>query len=296
MSITATLAWGRRRLLWPFKAAMERWPLMRGLDTLYAVAPGVGRTLIRLWYQHMTRLDKNADMVFMNYGFAGDGFCDPDVVLRPEDEFNRYCIQLYHHVAGAVDLSGKDVLEVGCGRGGGAAYVAGYLKPGTMTGVDIAPKAIEFCRGHYAVPNLGFRQGDAEALPFEDGSYDAVVNVESSHCYGSMEQFLGEVHRVLRPGGWFLFADRRHRRGIVPLQNQLEQAGFEVVRKRHITTNILRALDLDEERKQDLIRKGVPWFLRNTFRQFAATRGTSLYKSFDKGGWEYVSFVLRRKA
>jgi len=275
---------------------MERWPLMRGLDTLYAVAPGVGRTLIRFWYQHMTRLDKNADMVFMNYGFAGTEAQDPDITLHPDDESNRYCIQLYHHVAGAVDLSGLDVLEVGCGRGGGASYVARYLKPGSMTGVDIAPGAVEFCDNHYDQPNLGFRQGDAEALPFGDGTFDAVINVESSHCYGSMEQFLAEVYRLLRPGGWFLFADRRHRKGVAPLHDQLERAGFEVVRKRHITANILGALELDNERKQALIRKGVPWFLRNVFRQFAATKGTSLYKSFDKGGWEYVSFVLRKSA
>ena len=49
--------------------------------------------------------------------------------------------------------------------------------------------------------------GDAESLPFGDEMFDAVVNVESSHCYGSTPAFLAQVKRVLRCGGHFLFAD-----------------------------------------------------------------------------------------
>lgn len=268
--------------------------MMKSLDVLYAVAPGIGKLMTKLWYQHMTRLDKKAEMVFMNYGYADLAADAPGLDLHEHDEPNRYCIQLYHHVAGAVDLTGKDVLEVGCGRGGGAHFIARYLHPGSMTGVDIAPKAVEFCARHHKHERLCFRHGDAEDLPFPDCSFDAVVNVESSHCYGSMSRFLSEVRRLLRPGGLFLFADRRDRPGMGKLREQLHRAGFELVREKRITDNILRALDLDESRRQALIGKGVPWFLRNVFRQFAATKGTSLYNSFSKGGWEYHSFVLRK--
>jgi ubiquinone/menaquinone biosynthesis C-methylase UbiE len=293
MSISSVGAWPRK--MWrPMKRIVERLPMMKTLDLMYMASPMIGRTVTRIWYQHMTRMDKKAEMVFMNYGYADlDAGCT-GLELATADEEDRYCIQLYHHVAGAVSIEGHDVLEVGCGRGGGASYVARYLKPNSMTGIDIAAKAVEFCRRHYSAANLSFEHGDAEALPFEDGSFDTVVNVESSHCYASMPRFLAEVRRALRPGGWLLLADRRDRNGIGTLRNQLVNAGFEVVREKRITDNILRALDLDEERKQALIRRGVPWFLRNMFRQFAATRGTSLYNSFDKGGWEYFSFVLRK--
>jgi len=282
-------------MMWrPVKRIVERLPMMKTLDLMYMASPTVGRAVTRVWYQHMTRMDKKAQMVFMNYGYADlDPGCT-GLELATADEEDRYCIQLYHHVAGAVDIEGHDVLEIGCGRGGGASYVARYLRPNSMTGIDIAAEAVEFCRRHYSVGNLRFEHGDAEALPFEDGSFDTVVNVESSHCYASMPRFLAEVRRALRPGGWLLLADRRDRNGVDTLRNHLVNAGFEVVREKRITDNILRALDLDEERKQALIRRGVPWFLRNMFRQFAATRGTSLYNSFDKGGWEYFSFVLRK--
>jgi SAM-dependent methyltransferase len=266
-------------------------PMMRILDLIYSLSPGTGRMLVKLWYRFMTHLDKEADMVFMNYGFAEAG---SQLELLGEDEVNRYCIQLYHHVASGVELKDRDVLEIGCGRGGGASYVARYLGPRSVTGMDLAPNAVEFCRGHHNADGLDFVCGDAVDLPFADGSFDAVINVESSHCYSSMREFLGEVHRTLRPDGHLLLADRRDRRGIVALRSQFARHGFHVVSERRITPNILRALDMDNERKLALIHRGVPGLWRKMFKQFAATPGTSMYESFRKGHWEYFSFVLRR--
>jgi SAM-dependent methyltransferase len=270
--------------------------MMRFLDLANRLAPALGRATTRVWYQYMTRLDRAAEMVFMNYGFAELDGAGPLLSLEPDDERDRYCIQLYHHVAAAVPLDGRDVLEVGCGRGGGAAYIARYLGPRSMTGVDIARAAVGFCAGHHRCDRLAFRHADAEALPFADASFDAVVNVESAHCYPSMKRFLGEVYRCLRPGGYFLFADRCDRRHSERLRGQLRRARFSVVEERNITPNILRALDLDERRKVELIDRGVPWLFRKAFKQFAATEGTSLRLAFESGHWEYLSFVLRKPA
>jgi SAM-dependent methyltransferase len=274
---------------------LERLPMMRTLDRVNRVIPGLGRLTVKLWYHYMTRLDRNADMIFMNYGFADLDDQAVRVHLEPDDEKTRLGIQLYHHVAGSVDLRGKDVLEVGSGRGGGASYVARYLGPRSMMGVDVAEPATRFCCDFHAVANLRFRHGDAEALPFPDGSFDAIINVESSHCYPSMARFVGEVHRLLRPGGHFLIADRRTRTEIEKLRAQLTAGQFELERAINITPNILRALDLDEERKLALIYTHVPALARKAFKQFAATKGTSLYESFRTGSWEYWSFVLRKK-
>jgi len=49
------------------------------------------------------------------------------IPLQPEDEPNRACIQLYHHVATQVPLRGMKVLEVSCGHGGGASYLTRTL-------------------------------------------------------------------------------------------------------------------------------------------------------------------------
>jgi SAM-dependent methyltransferase len=262
---------------------------------IYRLPHSLQQPLSRWWYSAISRLDRDADMTFMNYGWADLDHGAPALALPPEDERNRYCIQLYHRVAGAVELRGRDVLEVGCGRGGGAAYIARALQPRTTTGLDYTRQSIEFCRRHHAAPGLSFVQGDAEALQFPAGSFDAVVNVESSHCYGSMAKFLGGVRRVLRPGGHFLYADHRDRANLATWRRQLADSGLNVLDEDPINANVVRALELDDARKRALIDRRVPEMLRPMFYEFAAMQGTrSLYGTLRDGTKTYMRFVLQK--
>src|SRR5512138_2297 len=95
---------------------------------VYRISPGLGKVSVRIWYQHITRFEKQHEMIFMNYGFAGVGGA-PQPVLLGEDEADRYCIQLYHHLAVSIDMACRDVLQVGSGRGGGCSYISRYLGP-----------------------------------------------------------------------------------------------------------------------------------------------------------------------
>ena len=95
--------------------------------------------------------------------------------------------------------TGREVLEVGSGRGGGASFVARYLRPSRVVGVDVSPQSVAFCRARHSAPGLSFEVGNAEQLGFAAASFDAILNVESSHCYGDMGAFVREVRRVLRP-------------------------------------------------------------------------------------------------
>jgi ubiquinone/menaquinone biosynthesis C-methylase UbiE len=264
------------------------------VDIIMERSPAARRRLIRFWYQMLSRLDTDAVMPFMNYGYVDLDPDAPELPLGEHDATHRYCVQLYHHVAGAIDLAGKAVLEVGCGRGGGASYVARELRPRSMTGVDFSDRAIRFCAGYHRASGARFLPADAEALPFAAEVFDAVVNVESSHCYTSMERFASEVYRVLRPGGCLLYTDFREREQIGALRDTLTGAGFAIVAERAITPNIVRALDLDNDRKQALIRRYAPRILSTRFAQFAAIRGTSVYEGFRTGRLDYRSFVLQK--
>src|SRR4051794_21293817 len=97
------------------------------------------RLLWRGWYQFLAARYRDHRWTFMNYGYRWPAGARAALVLAPEDESDRSCIQLYDLVASAVPLQGRDVLEVGSGRGGGASYVARYLKPRRMVAVDLSP-------------------------------------------------------------------------------------------------------------------------------------------------------------
>jgi ubiquinone/menaquinone biosynthesis C-methylase UbiE len=255
--------------------------------------PKFRKTTRKQMYQFMAKYYQKRDWSFMNYGYAPEDVTEVPTLQR-DDEINRYCIQLYHHVTNAVELRGLKVLEVGSGRGGGADYIKRYLGPAHMIGVDFSDKAVNLCRQHYHVEGLSFMPGDAEHLPFDDDSFDAVVNVESSHCYGSMAAFLSQVRRVLKPGGHFLFADFRPREQLNELDVQLESSGMRHIKQKDITPNVIEALDADHERRVAHIRRGAPKFLVKLLQEFAGTKGAGIYKKFQTGATVYKSFVLQK--
>jgi ubiquinone/menaquinone biosynthesis C-methylase UbiE len=267
--------------------------LMRAALSLTTHSPAFKRFLWRRWYQYLAGYQVT-DWGFMNYGYASLQPDESPLALQPEDEPNRYSIQLYHYVAGRAALEGRDVLEVGCGRGGGASFVKRYLRPKQMTGVDFSPKAVRFCRERHRQDGLSFVVGDAEALPLEGDSFDAVLNVESSHCYGSMPAFLAQVRRVLRPGGHFLFADLRSKEDRGRLHQNLVDSGMTIVEQEDITANVVEALTRDSRRKLQLLEQHGNQRLMSVFRQFAAIEGSGVYEGFRNGSAAYLRYTLRK--
>jgi len=267
--------------------------LAKLLGLITRLFPRLKRSLWQRWYDFLAAKNTEAGWTFMNYGFAP---LDPDsrpLTLLEGDEPDRLCIQLYHHVAAERDLRGLTVLEVGCGRGGGASYISRYLSPRSIVGVDFSANAVALCRRHRH-PGLAFAVGDAEALPFAGESFDAVINVESSHGYASMARFLQEVYRVLRPDGRFLFADLRGRGDVELLRDALRAAGLAVLVERVITRNVVAAMQQDSARKLALIHAKIAWPLRGPFQHFAGIQGTTIYEALRTGRAQYLSFVCAR--
>src|SRR5437867_6117981 len=122
---------------------------------LGAFSPQFKRLLWWCWYQYLASY-KLSDWRFMNYGYASLDPSDEAVLLAPDDEPDRYSIQLYHRVASAVALRNRDVLEVGCGRGGGSSFVKRYHCPKKVIGVDFSARAIRFCEQKYRIDGLSF--------------------------------------------------------------------------------------------------------------------------------------------
>ena len=255
--------------------------------------PFFRRIIWKPFYEILAKKTQVESWNFMNYGYAPFEY-ETSLTLKQEDEINRYSLQLYHYLATRVDISQKEVLEVGSGRGGGAAYIANYLQPKVITGIDIAHNAVELANRKHATGNLKFMQGNAEKLPFNDESFDVVINVESCHAYGSVPVFLKEVKRVLRPGGFFLCTDIRLASEMQTLKESLLATGMNLLSDEDITNNVVRAIETEEPEKQKRIAATIPkWFIK-TFREFAGVKNSKAHRDLQSGTLIYHRFVLQK--
>lgn len=103
--------------------------------------------------------------------------------------------------AGAIS-AGSRVLELGSGPGNTANILA--QSGASVTAIDFSSKMVEVARSAY--PEITFKQADAEQLPFEADSFDAVVASFLLHRLARPEVVLREAFRVLKPTGRFAFA------------------------------------------------------------------------------------------
>jgi ubiquinone/menaquinone biosynthesis C-methylase UbiE len=246
------------------------------------------------FYEILAKKFRILDWHFMNYGYAFDPGA-PVLHLRPNDEINRYPIQLYHYLATKTNIEGKEILEVGCGRGGGSRYINSYLNPRHVTALDIASNAIKWAKQHHKDKDLLFIQGDAQKLPFADGAFEVVLNVESCHAYPSVPKFLAEVKRILKPSGFFLCTDLRNPAGMVKLKETLLSSGMQLESEEDITTNVVLAIEQENTTKEKRINEHVSKWVRPVFRQFAGTKGSKIHKDLLSGALIYHSFVLTKK-
>ncbi len=247
--------------------------------------------IFKIWYWYVNKVDKNADILFMNYGFSDK---DQGIPLDEQDEPNRYSIQLYHHLVCTAEIKNKDIVEIGCGRGGGLFYITKNLSPASAKGVELDKQAVSFCNRHYSLDGLMFLNGDAQNLSLENNSCDVVINVESSHRYPDMKAFLGEVSRILRPDGYFLFTDFRSDYEIEDMKKELELSGMSVLKERLINKEVVAALELDDERKRKLVKKLIPKILHKTALNFAGTIGSETYNRFLSHKYIYFSYILKK--
>jgi ubiquinone/menaquinone biosynthesis C-methylase UbiE len=102
---------------------------------------------------------------------------------------------------------GMKVLDVACGTGN-LAIPAARLGA-TVTGVDIAANSVEQARQNAKAEGLSakFDEGDAEALPYDDASFDAVVTMFGAMFAPRPELVASELKRVCRPGGFIAMAN-----------------------------------------------------------------------------------------
>jgi acyl transferase domain-containing protein/SAM-dependent methyltransferase len=248
--------------------------------------PGVAaKASYRQFYDDVTRrLERSgvgAASFFLNYGYISVGEGDEARFAVPDGVFNPSSIRLAFELIGNSELQGQRVLDVGCGRGGTVALLIERFGA-DATGVDLAPEAVAFCRRTHRHPAARFEVGDAEHLPFEDGCFDVVTNIESSHTYPGLRAFFTEARRVLAAGGRFLYTD------LLPVQRWMEvkallgPLGFKILNERLITANVLASCD-DVAATRAQAFGAADAMIDN----FLAVPGSAVYEQMKSGAWEY---------
>ncbi len=268
---------------------------MRNIMERYAESPKIFRRLLwKIWHNYLLGKDSSYDVTCLNYGYTD--IVDTDELPGSEEHYinEHYCLQLYDQVVRGIQLAQKNVLEIGCGRGGGAAYLTKKYNPVSYLATDISAKLIRQNNKFYNEEGLSFAVANAEQLKYPDNSYDVVINVESSRCYTDMEAFIRHTYRVLSVGGHFCFTDLRYTAEYPDLRSAFLSPGFEIVEEREITKNVVQALQLDNERRKTLVTEKLPKFLKSSAMEFAGIEGSTRYQLFKDGEMGYYKLILRK--
>lgn len=199
--------------------------------------------------------------------------------------------------AGLVDLvrsrvvldAGSRVVEIGCGRGAGLAYLAGQV-PGRVAGVDNALAAVMMARRN----GLKAFWRDGGHLPGADGTLDAVLAVETVMIFGLADRVLPEARRALKPGGVLALAEFRLGR-FADAQRDIDALarahGFTVVALVDRTEGACRAVMEDEPRRRAVYDR-LPAFAQREMADTLSLAGTPRYASWVQGRRCYVFALL----
>ncbi len=131
--------------------------------------------------------------------------------LAPIDEFHTRGRAATRELAEMANLKASDlVLDVGCGLGGTARYLAEHYQC-RVKGIDLIEAYISAGTKLTAFANLSDRvelqYGSALDLPYEDEQFDIVLTQHVQMNIADKHRFYSEIERVLKPGGRFIFHD-----------------------------------------------------------------------------------------
>jgi SAM-dependent methyltransferase len=195
---------------------------------------------------------------------------------------------LYHRVlaegAALLATPPRNLLEVACGRGGGARYAQALFPETRLTVLDAQPDAVLAAREVVAPARASVLVGSGAMLPFPEASFDMVISVEAMMNLGR-HAFLAECARVLRKGGAVSVSGFQPCPGeeLAPLlARDAAVSGLELHSCQDITPAVLEACRVDQQRREVALARGSRMGL-SYMRNFAALPDTRTYRLFAEG-------------
>lgn len=129
----------------------------------------------------------------------------PLVKEEPANE-EEHALSLIHakaYVKAATMAEGGSVLDVGCNTGYGSKILADHAL--NVVGIDVSRTAIEFAQKHYPAENIHYQHVDGSRIDFPDSHFDFISSFQVIEHVENTARYLGEISRVLKPGGVAVF-------------------------------------------------------------------------------------------
>ncbi len=140
--------------------------------------------------------------VFIGSGNHNLGYWEDDT-----QSWSQAAQELYRKVFELIPYEQRkgNILEVACGFGGCARFLAATIGIENLTCINISDIQLRECKKK--VPGCNFLLMDAVKLGFGDGKFDNMISIEAAFHFETREEFFSEAYRTLKPGGWFALSD-----------------------------------------------------------------------------------------
>lgn len=112
------------------------------------------------------------------------------------------------------------LLDAGCGTAPMLSLLVEKYPNKKFIGLDLTPEMIERAKAKN-LPNTELIVGDCENLPFEEETFDIIINSQSFHHYPNPQDFFDSVHKVLKTGGCLILRDNTGSKALIWLMNHI---------------------------------------------------------------------------
>ncbi|MEL6538159.1 MAG: class I SAM-dependent methyltransferase [Bacteroidota bacterium] len=158
------------------------------------------------------------------------------------------------------DFTGKRMLDLGCGPRGSLEWATQAKE---RVGLD--PLAKRYLKLGADQHQMSYVEGVAEAIPFPDQHFEVVSSLNSLDHVDGLEQAIGEIKRVLKPGGVFLLIADIHQ---VPTLTEPSAFGWDILARFQPEFQVIRESHYEGHQLYKSIRKGIPFDHQNPKQRY----------------------------
>ena len=238
-------------------------------------------------YEFLYRLSPARSNKFFNGGYLP---LAEDMELLPEFDDEQHSVMMYHllvkTLVSQLDLNPHQILDVGCGQGGGVRYISTIFPNASIIGVDRNATVVKLAEKNYGDGDkIRFQKSGSQRLNFEPNSFDLVISVGAPTYFG-LDNYVGQVAELCKAGGTISLSGGYRQGDHQNIEKELREAasreGLDFHSYHDITPHTFASLKADIPRRIELLKR-VPWPFRLYGHKWADLPGSTEYEEYETG-------------